>query len=145
MGFGTSPAGAFPFGYGAPASAAEPPNGAAGTRYINPGSRDYEVDPDTRQFKQMPALRQRVLLKLATRKDSIPVLRDFGLGMPSKMGTGFERALAERIRVAFRQETDVEKVMRIDAVIVQRVSSGRAHVIFDYTDLSTGEPDRVTV
>jgi phage baseplate assembly protein W len=143
MGFGTSPAGVFPFGYGAPVSAAEPPDGPSGRPFLN-ASGDYEQDPDTRQLKQMPSLRQRVLIRVKTMRGSSSVLPLFGIQVPDKMGAGFERKLEFSIRQAFRVETDIERIMRIEQVIVRKVSSGRAEATIIYTDLTTGETAEVT-
>jgi phage baseplate assembly protein W len=146
MGFGTSAYGLSPFGYGTPTAAGIVPTaGAAGVRWLNSGSRDFEQDPDTLQLKQMPALRQRVLLKLLTTKGSVKINPGFGVGLPRKMGTGFEREMADAVKVAFEQETQIEKVMRLDAVEVVKLSSGRAQITVSYTDLTTGEEDEVTI
>lgn len=144
MGLGDSPMGQFPLGYSAAAAGIEPPDGPAGSRYLNPGSGDYELDDDTRQLKQMPALRQRVLLTIRTALGSSTALPGFGIGIPDRMGNGFERKIAERIHLAFGRMTDTEKVMRIEQIVVAKVSSGRAAVTLVYTDLSTGEQDQVT-
>jgi len=146
MGFGTSPAGgSTPFGYGSPLPADIPPDGPSGCRYINPGKRDYELDPVTRQLKQMPALRQRVLLRLLTAKGSAAAIPTLGVELPRSMGTGFERVMADRVRSAFRDMTDTEKSMRIDSLEVSKLSSGRALVTLGYTDLTTGESDSLAV
>lgn len=143
-GFGTAPMGSAPFGYGYGDEGVEPPDGAAGSRYINPASGQYEQDPGTRQLKQMPALRQRVLLKLRTIKGSSTVLPNLGIVLPRKIDQTFDAKVASGLRVAFRQETDVEKIMRIDGIAVRRLNTGRVEITLSYTDLTTGEADSVT-
>lgn len=143
-GFGLLPAGLGPFGFGVPPEAALPPDGPSGSRYINPATKDYEQDPDTLQLKQMPALRQRVLIAMTMRKGSAVTLPDLGVAFPTKMGTAFEAEVTASVRAALRQLTDIERVLRINAIAVERGASGRARVTLSYTDLTTGNTDQVT-
>lgn len=145
-GAGLAPAGLFPAGFGVGDDAPEPPTGAWGSRYINPSTGDYEQDPDTRQLKQMPPVRQRVLLALKTIAGSSTVRPDDGIRPPRKIDSSFDRRMDDAVRVALRQLTDVEKVARVDAVTTERVpgNSGRVTVTVEYTDLTTGQADKVS-
>jgi len=136
-GFGITPLASTPFGLGTPTPANEPPaDPSTFSRYINPGSGDYERDPATGQLKQMPAIRQRVLLALKTSRGSSSVLPTFGFSGPKKIGANFEQIVRLRVRVALRQLTDVEKVARIESIVPTRRSGGRVGVVVVFTDLT---------
>ncbi len=143
-GFGTAPGGSSPFGIATPAAAVAPPDGPAGSRFINPISRDYEVDDTTGHFKQMPGTRQRVLLAVMTIRDSSG-LPGFGVRMPTRMGDAFERQGENAVRQALFHMTDVEKSLLINSIKVERGLGGRARITISFTDLVTGDQDRVRV
>lgn len=143
-GFGLLPFGTGPYGFGTPTTGAAPPVGAAGSRYINPVTRDYQIDPATGQQAQMPPLRQRVLLAVMTVLRSSTALPGMGINLPKKMGTTYEVETQNAVLLAVRQMTDVEKVMRVDRIDVKRTGTGRSEITISYTDLTTGEQDRVT-
>lgn len=128
-----------PFGLGSPASASEPPEGSAGCRWLNPTTGDYEQDDDTRQFKQMPTVRHRVRMILGTKKGSSSTLPDLGVEWPSKMGDTYEAECKAAVALALQRMTDIEKVVRIDAVIVEKGAGGRSRVTVSFTDLTTGK------
>ena len=114
-------------------------------RYINPGTRDYQIDPDTGDFARMPAVRQRMLILALTVRGSSSVLPNMGVRLPKIMNEAFERRVAAEVRAAARQMTDVEKVARIRDVLVERTGTGRAEITIVYDDLTTGQTgQRVT-
>ena len=142
-GLGTSP-----FGVGTPPSAAEPPDlPAAMSRYINPATKQFEIDDVTGNFKSMPTTRQRVLLIMMTIKGSSSALRNFGIAIPSKVNRDtIEQEMRTEIDRAFYRMTTVERVIRIDDVIVDPGDYGRVALTLVYTDLTTRQADqRVTV
>jgi len=130
-------------GLGVPETAPIPPEGPVGCRYINPATKDFEVDPDTGQLKQMPPERQQVLLALMTlaRSSTAPELRNFGITMPRKMGDNFQASMVSAVRTALRDLTDRQKVIRIDSVKVEKGAGGRARTTVTYTITRTGKPD----
>lgn len=136
--------GSSPFGVGTPASATVPPSGPAGSRFLDPVTRDYAVDSTTGQFKQMPGTRQRVLLTCLTVRDSSGV-RGFGVKLPGRMGDTFERQVENEIRRALRYMTEVEKSLLITEIKVERGMGGRARITIAFKDLVTGDQDRVRV
>ena len=138
------PFGVGPFGFGTPVTGVAPPTGAAGSRYINPQTRDYEIDPTTKQQAQMPGLRQRVLLAVTTVLASSTAVPGMGVALPKKMGTSYEAQVRNAVLMSLRQMIDVEKVLRVDAIIVKRTGSGRSQITISYTDLATGEQETVT-
>lgn len=144
-GFGVYPAGLAPFGLNTPIPVNAPATGAAGSRFINPATKDYQQDPTTGQLAQMPAVRQRVLLALLTLVNSSSVNPAFGVRLPRKMGTFFESEMRLAIRAALKQLTDVEKIVRIDGISVERGTGGRSRTTVSYTDLTTGQPDQVEI
>lgn len=144
-GLGLSSAGLCPYGTGTPITGAAPPTGQAGSRYINPATKDYEQDTTTKQLAQMPAIRQRVLLAVLTVFRSSTVYNG-GIKTPRKMGTLFETEMKQAVRATLRILTDVEKVVRIDSITVKRGgNSGRSMTTIEYTDLTTNLTDSVTV
>lgn len=140
-----APLGTGPLSLGAPLEVATIPTGTGSlSRWINPGSGDYEQDEATLQLKSMPPVRQRVVLIMRTLRGSSTVLPNLGVEKPDRMDETFERVMAQNVRDAYYQLTHVEKVIRIERVMVGRVSTGRADVLMAYTDLTTGEPDVVS-
>lgn len=144
-GFGIYSAGLGAFGLGTPTVAPIPSTGQAGSRWINPATRDYEVDGNTRQLKQMPGTRQRVLLALMTIKGTASTAPRFGVALPTKMGTTFEAECKAATRAALAHLTSGDSpVIRINFITVERGRSSRARITVDWTDIETGEPDQVS-
>lgn len=140
-----APPGCGPFGAGVAITGAAPPTpGTLTARYVNPATKSYQQNPVTRQLAQMPPVRQRVLLALTNRVGSSTADPSRGVLFPSKMTTTFEAEMAASIRAALRQMTDIERVIRIDRITVERGVSGRARPVVSYTDLTTGLADQVT-
>lgn len=131
-----------PFGTGIPATAAEAPNKAVFSRFLD-GDGKYALNPDTGRYADMPQVRQRVLIALRHLKDSSPVLPE-GIVYPRKLSLSFDVEMDRAVRAVLRSLTDVEKLAVIDAVIVEREGTGRAHVIVSYTDLTIDDQDQVT-
>ncbi len=144
-GFGVLRAGLSPFGLGSPASASLPPDGAAGCRWINPATRSYEQDETTRQFKQMPSIRQQVYLAVATLLESSSTLRTQGIRPPQKMGDTYEAEMKAAVALALRHLTDIRKVVRIDGITVLKGRGQRSRTTVSFTDLTTGKADRVSI
>jgi hypothetical protein len=138
------PMGTSPFGLGTPAAAAVPPDGPAGSRYLNPITRDYEVDSSTGQFKQMPGTRQRVLIALLTVRNSSGI-PGFGVRAPVRMGDSFEAEMQNAVRQALRHMSEIEKSIRIDDIKVERGLGGRSRTTVSFTDLVTGDQYRERV
>ena len=139
MGFGTGP-----MGLGTPVSAEAPPTGEAGTRYINPATRDYQVDPSTGQQAQMPVVRQQVLLALTTLKKSAASLDWLGVKLPRKMGDRLQTETEKSVRAALRHLTDTQRLIRIDTIKAVAGRGGRAEITVGWTDVVTGKADSVT-
>lgn len=143
-GFGTIAFGTGPFGSGTPDAGEDPPTGEVGSRYLNPSTRDYQADPATRQLAQMPSTRQRVLLALTTELDSSAV-PGFGSRLPRKMGGTYEAEVRAAIASALRQLTDVEKIVRLGIVQVERGLGGRSRITVPFTDLLSGTGESVSL
>ena len=140
----TAPLGS-PFGLPAIVEGDPAPTGLSPLcRFIDSGKKDYTINSATGHFTSMPVVRQRVLLIMLTVLKSSSVLRGMGIEMPRKMNDGFEAIAQQRVRAAYRQMTEVEKVMFIDDIIVAKLSTGRASITLVYTDLTTGKPDVVS-
>lgn len=151
-GFGNSAMGTSPFGVGTPITSAEPPTALVraglarpGCRYLDPRTRDYVHDDNTRQLAQMPPVRQRVLLALLTLKGSSTVLPRMGVAMPRKISESFDTEVRHAVLAALYQLTTVERVARVNAIRAERLSpAGRVLVEVEFTDLTNDEDDRVT-
>jgi phage baseplate assembly protein W len=144
-GFGSSPVGSNPFGYGTPVTNAAPPLGTVGSRYIDPLTRDYAVDDSTGQMKQMPSLRQRVYLTVMTVKGSSSSLPNFGLSVPGKLDQSAERRISNAILSALNQLIVVEKILAVNSIAVERYPLGRVRVNVSWTDLTVGKNDTTSV
>lgn len=143
MGFGLDAFGTAPFGIGTPVAAQPLPTGPAGSRYIGSVSGDYQVGPGG-QLAQMPPLRQRVLLAVRTVKRSATLTPGLGIKMPTKLDGKTVVNVTNAVRSALYRLTDVERVMRVDAILVQKRPGGRVDVIVSFTDLTSGVDDTVT-
>lgn len=121
-GIGTIAAGTGLAGFGEPTEQAAPPDKDQWSRYLNPETGKYEIDDDTSGFKRMPRTRQRVLLALLTEFGSSTVQPEWGFARPSKMGDRFAGEVQARVRRALRRLTDVERLIRIIAIDVERGS-----------------------
>ena len=139
--------GLIPLGFGTGDDAPVPPGGEWGSRFIDPITKDYAIDPATGQFKQMPPVRQRFLLRLTTVLGSSSVRPGDGVVMPRTITASIEREVDDAVRVAMRVETNVEKIARIESVKVIRdpQNTGRVAVVVSYTDLTTGREDQVSL
>jgi len=134
-----------PIALGSPLEVAAIPTGNGSlSRWINPGTGDFEQDPKTLQLKGMPPVRQRVQLIMRTIRGSSTVLPKLGIELPDRMDQTFEYTVRRNVRAAYHQLTHVERVIRIDQLLVGRLSTGRATVLMVYTDLTTGLADRVS-
>ena len=144
-GFGQTPLGTSPFGLGTPLALPPETTGTWGIRWLNPITRNFEIDPATNQYKQMPEMRQRVYLALAETFGSSTVRPKDGLKLPDKMGDGFERLMEAQVRMALDYLVNVERAIDIDLILVEKVNSQRAHTIVQWTDRTTGETDSLTL
>lgn len=141
-----SPVGSTPFGYATPVAAPlAATQGPALSRYIDPGTGDYLIDEQIGQFASMPSLRQRVLLIINTEFGSSSALPTLGVRRPAKIDESFVRTTQSAIYEAFYRLTNVERIMRIEDVIVEKHSSGRIAITLVYTDLTVFSPGQQTV
>ena len=141
-----SPVGSTPFGMATPVAA--PPaatQGPALSRYINPGSGDYEINEYVGQFADMPTLRQRVLLVLNTEFGSSSALPALGINRPKKITESFVAETTAAVRRAFYLLTDVERVMLILGIDIRKLYSGRVSIVVEYQDLTANNPSPQTV
>lgn len=126
-----------PFGVGTPIDATAPPvERPTGVRYLNPVTRDYEVDNEG-EMRRMPAVRQRILIAVTQLLKSSSVEPNRGIRMPGKIGKDFtERARAAVI--AATAEIVALGHATIDAVQVLVPQVGRAVIVITFTDLTAG-------
>ncbi len=143
-GLGNSPFGTSPFGIGTPATLPDPISGLPGVRFLDPRSRDYQYDSTTGQLAQMPTVRQRVLLSLLTLRGSSTVLPEFGVELPKKIDQAFERRVKDSVRIALRQLTEIERLIRIDGILISNRGGGRVVVTVAYTHTNDGTTDQVS-
>ncbi len=141
-GFGSAPFGSSGVGVGVPVTAAAPPDGPAGSRYLDAVTKDYRVDGTTRQLQQMPAIRQRVLIMLTTVLGSATTQPNLGVRWPRKMGDTYGAQVKNAITAALYQLTEVEKVIRLKDVIVVKGKSGRSQTTVIWTYTATNIEDR---
>jgi len=140
-----SPVGSTPFGMATPVAApSAATQGPALSRYINSGSGDYEINAYVGQFAEMPTLRQRVLLILNTEFGSSSALPTLGIRRPAKITESFVAETTAAVRRAFYLLTDVERVMLILDIYIQKQSSGRVAIVVEYQDLTVDNPSPQT-
>jgi len=133
--------GSTPFGFGTPVAAPEPATkGPALSRYINPGSGEYEIDPIAGQFADMPSIRQRVLLIAKTELGSSTALPDLGIRRPKKIDQAIEARMRAEILRAFNRLTTIERVIEIKSIEIVKLSSGRLAWTMEWIDLTTFDP-----
>lgn len=144
-GFGTSPVGSTPFGFGVPTVAPTPPSTVPeGARFIDPFTGDYVLDSEG-EYERISGVRQRVVVALTTRKGSSAVLQTFGLKLPDKIDATFQQRVTNAVRAALSHLIAVKPpVIRLDAVEVQTPQPGRAYITVRWTDLTNGQPEFVT-
>lgn len=144
-GFGLFNFGLGPFGLGSPAEPPSPPTGSVGSKWINSSTRNYEIDPGTKNLKQMPGVRQMVLLAINTVQLSAASVPRFGTRVPNKMGSTFEAECKNATRTALRHMTNLDDpLIKINFINVTKGRNSRAEIMVDYTDLTTGDNDRVS-
>lgn len=141
-GFGTAPAGTSGAGLGVPVTAAAPPSGPAGSRFISPETKDYQIDTTTGQQRQMPPTRQRVLIILTTTLGSATTQPNLGVRWPRKMGDTYGAQVKNAVAAALYQLTDVERVIRLKDVIVVKGRGGRSSITVIWTYTATNQEDR---
>lgn len=135
-----------PLGLGTPGLPGSVPAPGDGSRFLNPQSRDWEIDPATTQLAQMPPTRQRVLLALLTVRGSATAVPGFGFTPPTKIGALFEAQTRNAVRTALRHLTNEEApVISIDNIDVVKVAPGRVVLTVEFTDLATSESDEVSI
>jgi hypothetical protein len=144
-GFGLSAIGTGSFGLGTPDEPPEQATGNVGIRWINPATKDYEVDPGTHNLKQMPGVRQQVMLAVSTIQRTATSAPRFGVALPNKMGNTFEAECKNATRLALNHLIAGDPpLIKINFITVTKGRNSRAEILIDYIDLTTGEPDQVT-
>lgn len=138
MGLGISPCGGFPLGFGEPTAAGAPPTLTQCSREIDPATKDYSINASTKGFSRMTGTRQRVVLAITTAFQSSTVQRTWGIRTAPKMGWSFEQEQEASIREALRQMAEVERVIAIESITIERGSGGRSRATISWRDLTTG-------
>lgn len=142
LGAGHAHAGS-PAGIGEPEEAAEPPTVPGGCRFLDPVTRSYEHDSLTRTLRQMPALRQRVLIAVRTALESAGARTSLGIRPPGRMGNAFDAEQRQAVRRALRHLTDNGEMVVTD-ILIRTGRGGRAETTIVYDD-PNGDADEVTI
>ena len=138
-GLGGGPLGTMPLGLQYSDPTDPPPPASTMRRWINPVTGDYELD-DNSAFEQMPAIRQRVILALGTALGSSTSVPTLGKQRPEIIGERFVAEEETFVRTALRQLTEVEGVIRIDRITVERGRTpNRWRTTVAYTELGTNQ------
>ena len=152
-GFGSSPFGAGPYGWGTPAGAPEPADqlyldpssGIIGTgRKIDPATRQYAYDAFGRYAGQ-ETVPQLVYLAFATVKGS-SILSDLGetYSKIDVIGDSFTKDVEDQARAAVQSLVD-QKKLEIKRVVVQRLGESAATIQVYWRDLTTGLEGATTI
>jgi len=144
-GFGETELGLTPFGTGTADGTAAPPTTLPSTsRYVNFRTKDYEVADDG-EYKRMPSVRHRVLMILSTTLDSAAALPGFGLKLPARIDKRYPQLADHAIRLALKPMVRAGE-LKIEKIEVTRSSvTGRVDHVVKFKDLTTGNPDTVTI
>jgi hypothetical protein len=141
FGLGASMMGGGPFGSGTPATASAPPSDVPTfANYLNPVTRDYVIQDDGSN-QRMPIVRHQVLMLLLTERGSAAE-PDIGLKLPAKMDQSFEQRARQSVAMALEPIGDD---FRLDSVPVERTAMGRADITVEFTDLTTGNAETITL
>lgn len=142
LGFGLGPVGTFNFGSCAPGTLAAIPAPVCGTRYINPITRDYQIDPATKQLAQMPHARQLVLLAVMTIKGSSSALPWIGLEAPTVLSDQFESDLRAKYFEALSHLTSGDTpIIIVENIQIEIYEIGKVAATISFIDLQTGLRD----
>lgn len=143
-GIGVQGAGVTAAGLGEETITEPPPDPSLlGTRFLDPRTRDYSVDASTGQFAQTPPRRQQVLLAVMTEYGSATAAGTFGLKRPRTMRASFVADTQGFVRMALAHLTNENAPqIRIDDILVEKLSTGRALVTISFVDLIDGLPDQ---
>jgi len=137
-GFASSPFATTPYGTGTPAVAVAPPSERAkGARYLNPSTRDYELD-DEGEYRRMPSVRQQILLAVSTTLGSSAVERGQGIRLPGKITPNLEREVSAFVTQATQHITSAGRAT-VDDVTAEVLQTGRIEITVAYTDLTTDD------
>lgn len=137
-GLGTMALGTSPLGFGDPTEATAPPKPQTlFSTWVSPALKDYEIDPETRQLGEVPAILGRIIYLLTQEKGSSSLLPNDGIEYPVLVTEDFDKRVEASVRKALRQLTTVERVITVDAVVVE-LAGARTRYLLRYTDLTTG-------
>lgn len=139
-GLGVGPLGAMPLGVSFSSATDAPPAASTMRRWIDTATGNYVLNSETSAFEQMPAIRQRVILALGTERGSSTSNPTLGRRRPQIIGSRFEDEEKQFVRTALRQMTDVEGVIRIDRITVERGAiPNRWRTTVGYTEIGTNQ------
>lgn len=140
IGIGTVAIGSTPFGFGTPVVAQAPSESQGNAAFIDPRTKDYVVGDDG-EVKRMPITRQRVLLLLLTELGS-SADPEKGLRLPDKIDQTYVQQCQQAVRDAL---VPMGGDIVIDAIPVEVLPNGRTFITVEFTDLTTGNSDTVTI
>lgn len=140
-GLGTMALGTGPLGIGDPTEADEHPDAAQSlSTWVSPATKQYEINSTTGALAEVPPVRGRMLYCLTQKLGSSALLPDDGINYPTRVDETYDNKVRAAIRAATRQLTDVEKVARIDEIIIEE-RGRRSRGLVRFTDLTTGLKD----
>lgn len=132
-----------PLGTGIPATADQRPPGASFSRYLD-GKGQYVINAETGRYENMPPVRQRLVIALRHLMGSSTVAPD-GMRYPKIVSKRTKNELQTEVRRVSRQMTEIEKVMKLEDVIIEPTEwASRVIVTVKFEDLTTGQQDSIT-
>jgi hypothetical protein len=140
VGLGSSSLGGTPFGFGTPVASQAPPDPQGSAAFIDPTTKDHVVGDDGESLR-MPITRQRVLLLLMTELGS-SADPEKGLRLPDKIDQFYAQTAQQAVRDCL---ATLGSDIVINRIPVEILPNGRSSITVDYTDLTTGNSDTVTV
>lgn len=142
IGLGLFPVGGTAFGAGTPDAAAAPPADIPEqANFLDPATGDYVVQDDG-SYQRMPLVRHQVMMCLRTVRGSAVHEPDVGLELPTRMDQTFEQRVKGAVILALGIVGDN---LRLDNVTTVRSPMGRADILVEYTDLTTGNSGTIRI
>lgn len=151
-GFGLAPFGSSIFGYGSPAlanpnigKALATTTGVGEVRFINPKTKDYEMDPATGKLLGGTDTQQLVYLALVTVSNSSAV-QSLGQGISKikLITSNLQRQVENEVQLALRSLI-IKNIISLDSVTVDRDRNNAVIIVVAWTDLAREQQFNLSV
>jgi phage baseplate assembly protein W len=145
LGFGNAHFGISFFGIGEPDQGTSLPENKGPARWVDSDTGDFSID-ETGAFRNMPSVRQRVYMSIATATNSIAGQETFGseLHLIDKIDSKFQTRINAAVIKALLPMTR-DGVISLGTIETSKRSGGRVEITISYTDLITQDKDNASI